>query len=107
MPFSTHISKKVFLMSHVPGFVRDMGSEWAMFRATVVDVASRNCGLKVIGVCCCSNQRTHGWTSSVMEAVDLNKVASKILLCRRTLEAADRYRVVRSTAASVGTDVKS
>ncbi|TWW60989.1 hypothetical protein D4764_05G0010790 [Takifugu flavidus] len=36
---------------HVPGEVGDIESEWTMFRASIVEVADRCCGHKVVGAC--------------------------------------------------------
>ncbi|XP_013872670.1 uncharacterized protein LOC106523692 [Austrofundulus limnaeus] len=64
-------------------------------------------GLKVIGACCDGNQRTCWWTPVVMEAIRLKEEAFRTWLSRKTPEAADRYRVAKTVAASVVADAKT
>uniref|UniRef100_A0A3B3QCK7 Endonuclease/exonuclease/phosphatase domain-containing protein n=1 Tax=Paramormyrops kingsleyae TaxID=1676925 RepID=A0A3B3QCK7_9TELE len=52
--------------SHVPGEAGDIESEWAMFRASIVEAADRSCGRG-------SNPRTHWWTPVVRDAVKLKE----------------------------------
>ena len=44
--------------NHVPGEVGDIESKWAMFLASIVEVADRSCGRKVVGACRGGNPRT-------------------------------------------------
>ncbi|XP_048877391.1 peptidyl-prolyl cis-trans isomerase FKBP7 isoform X2 [Brienomyrus brachyistius] len=59
--------------SHIPGEAGDIESEWAMFRASIVEAADRSCGRKVVGACRGGNPRTRWWTPVVRDAVKLKK----------------------------------
>ncbi len=83
-----------------------MESEWAMFKASIVEVAARSCGQKVIGACHGSNLRTSWWTQVVREAIRLKKETSGPSKPRRP-EAANRYRETRRAAALVVAEAKT
>ena len=84
-----------------------MESEWAMFRASVIEAAAHSCGRKVIGACRGGNPRTRWWTPVVKGAVQLKKEAYRVLLACGTPEAADRYRQAKRAAARAVADAKS
>jgi len=69
-----------------------MQSKWTMFKASIVEVADRSCGQKVIGACRGGNQRNRWWTPGVREAVKLKKEAFRPWLAQGSPEAADMYR---------------
>ncbi len=64
--FNSYLRKNFFC---IPGEVGDMESKWAMFKASIVEVAARSYGQKAVGACCGSNLRTCWWTPAVKEAV--------------------------------------
>ena len=68
--FNSHLRES---FDHVPGEAGDMESEWAMFRASIVEAADRSCGRKVVGACRGGNPRTRWWTPAVRDAVKLKK----------------------------------
>jgi len=50
-----------------------MESDWTIFRTSIVDAASKSCGLKVVGACYSGNRRTHWWMLAVREAIKLKE----------------------------------
>ncbi|TWW59397.1 hypothetical protein D4764_06G0009270 [Takifugu flavidus] len=62
-----------------------------MFRASIVEVADRCCGRKVVGACRGGNAQTSWWTPAVRDAVKLKKEPYRALLACGTPEAADRF----------------
>ncbi|KAM4556221.1 craniofacial development protein 2-like [Fundulus diaphanus] len=46
--FNSHLREN---FEHVPREAGDIESEWTMFRASIVEAASRSCGRKVVGAC--------------------------------------------------------
>ena len=62
--FNLHLRET---FDRVPGEAGDIESEWAMFRASIVKVADRSCGRKVVGACRGGNPRTRWWTPAAME----------------------------------------
>lgn len=102
--FNSHLRRN---FSRIPGEAGDMESEWAMFKASIAEAASRSCGQKVIGACRGGNPRTRWWTPAVREAVKLKKEAFRAWLARGSPEAADRYRVARRAAASAVAEAKT
>ena len=54
--FNSHLRAK---FDHVPGEAEDIDSEWALFRASIVEVAGQSCGRKVVHACCGGNTHTH------------------------------------------------
>ncbi|XP_015246690.1 PREDICTED: nuclear GTPase SLIP-GC-like [Cyprinodon variegatus] len=55
--FNSHLRQS---FEHIQREVGDIESEWTMFRASIVEAASRSCGCKVVGACRGSNPRTRG-----------------------------------------------
>ncbi|TWW80939.1 hypothetical protein D4764_01G0007540 [Takifugu flavidus] len=92
---------------HVPGEAGDIESEWTMFRASIVEVADRCCGRKVVGACRGGNARTRWWTPAVRDAVKLKKESYRALLACGTPEAADRYRQAKRSAATAVAEAKT
>ncbi|TWW81631.1 hypothetical protein D4764_01G0014460 [Takifugu flavidus] len=86
--FNSHLRES---FDHVPGEAGDIESEWTMFRASIVEVADRCCGRKVVGACRGGNARTRWWTPVVRDAVRLKKESYWALLACGTPEAADRF----------------
>ena len=82
------------------GEAGDIESEWAMFRASIVEVADRCCGRKVVGACRGGNARTQ-WCPPASDAVRLKKEFYQALLACGTSEAADSYRQAKRCAASI------
>lgn len=58
-----------------------MESEWAVFKASIAEVAGSSCGQKVIG---------DWWTPAVKETFKLKKEAFQVWLAQGSLEAGDR-----------------
>lgn len=87
--FNSHLRKK---FSHIPREVRDMESERTTFKASIVEVAARSCGRRVVGACRDGKLRTHWWAPTMKEAVKLKKETFWAWLVQRSPEAADRYR---------------
>jgi len=77
-----------------------MESEWAMFRASIVEVVVRSCGQKVVGACRGGNLKTRWWTPAVKEAVRLKKEAFRAWLTSGSPETADWYREAKRAVAS-------
>ncbi|XP_051775570.1 uncharacterized protein LOC127525979 [Erpetoichthys calabaricus] len=102
--FNSHLRQN---FDHIPREVGDIVSEWAMFCASIVEVADRSCGRKVVGACRGSNPRTRWWTPAVRDAVKLKKESYRTLLSCGTLEAADRYQQAKRNAASVVAEAKT
>ena len=102
--FNSHLRQN---FDHVPGEAGDIESEWAMFRASIVEAADRSCGRKVVGACRGGNPRTRWWTPAVGDAVKLKKESYKAFLACGTPEAADRYRQAKRSAASAVTEAKT
>ncbi len=84
-----------------------MESEWAMFKASIAEVAAKNCGWKAISACHGGNLRSRWWTPVVKEAVRLKKEAFWAWLAQGSPEAADWYQEARRAAASVVTEAKT
>uniref|UniRef100_A0A3B3QX38 Reverse transcriptase domain-containing protein n=1 Tax=Paramormyrops kingsleyae TaxID=1676925 RepID=A0A3B3QX38_9TELE len=93
--------------AHVPGEAGDIESEWAMFRASIVEAADRSCGHKVVGACHGGNPRTRWWTPAVRDAVKLKKESYWAFLACGTPEAADEYRQAKRNAASAVAEAKT
>ena len=55
--FNSHLWKN---FSCIPGEVGDMESEWAMFRASIAEMAFRSCGQKAVGAFYGGNPVEHG-----------------------------------------------
>ena len=102
--FNSHLRES---FEHVPEEAGDIESEWAMFRASIVEAANRCCGRKVAGACRGGNPRTCWWTPAVRDAVKLKKEYYKALVACRTPETADRYRQAKRTAAAVVAEAKT
>ena len=64
--FNSHLHSRASTMYR--GKVGDIVSEWAMFRASIVEAADPSCGCKVVGACRGGNPRTRWWTPVVREA---------------------------------------
>ena len=92
--FNSHLWQN---FNHVPGEVGDIESEWAVFRASIVKVADRSCGSKVVGACRGGNP----------QIVKLKKESYRAFLASGTLEAADGYRQAKRIAASAVVEVKT
>jgi len=78
-----------------------MESEWAMFRASIVEAAAWRSRQKAVGACRGGNLRTRWWTPAVKEAIRLKKVGPG------SPETAGRYREVRRAAASAIAEAKT
>ncbi|TWW74365.1 R2 Retrovirus-related Pol polyprotein from type I retrotransposable element [Takifugu flavidus] len=91
---------------HVPGEAGDIESEWTMFRASIVEVADRCCGRKVVGACRGGNTQTRWWTPAVRDAVKLKESYRALLACG-TPEAADGYRHAKRSAATAVAEAKT
>ena len=102
--FNSHIWKN---FSCIPGEVGDMESEWAMFRASIAEVAVRCCGPKAVGACRGGNLRTRWWTPAVKEAVRLKKEAFWAWLAQGSPETADGYQEAKRAAASAVAKAKT
>lgn len=70
-----------------------MESKWAMFKASIVGVAARSYGQKVIGAYCGGNLRTHWWTPAKEEVIKLKKEAFQAWLDQGSPEMTDRYQL--------------
>lgn len=77
---------------------------WILFKASILDTATRSCGQKIIGTCCGANPRTQWWTPGVRKAVKLKKEA---WLTQGFSEAAERQRQARRAASAVIVDAKT
>ncbi|XP_048857101.1 uncharacterized protein LOC125724452 [Brienomyrus brachyistius] len=93
--------------SHIPGEAGDIESEWAMFRASIVEAADRSCGRKVVGACRGGNPRTRWWTPVVRDAVKLKKESYRAFLACGTPDAADGYRQAKRNAALAVAEAKT
>jgi len=102
--FNSHLRES---FDHVSGEAGDIESEWAMFRASIVEAADRSCGRKAVGACRGGNPRTRWWTPEVRDAVKLKKEAYRTLLAGRTPEAADVYRQAKRNAALAVAEAKT
>ncbi|TWW59208.1 hypothetical protein D4764_06G0007380 [Takifugu flavidus] len=78
-----------------------------MFRASIVEVADRCCGRKVVGACRGGNARTRWWTPAVRDAVRLKKESYRALLACGTPEAAERYRQAKRSATTAVAEAKT
>jgi len=85
----------------------DIESEWAMFRASIVEAADQSCSRKVVGTCCGGNRPTRWRTPAVREAVKKKKESYLAILASGTLEAADGYRQAKRNAASAVAKAKT
>ena len=86
--FNVHLRESFI---HVLVEAGDIESEWAMFRASIVETADRCCGRKVVGACGGGNAGTNWWTPAVRNAVRLKKESNQALLACGTPKAADGY----------------
>ena len=86
--FNSHLCEK---FSHMPEEVGDLESEWTLFKTTIVEVAARSCGQRLVGACHGGNPRTRWWTPAVLEAIRLE--AFRAWLAQEGPDAADRYRL--------------
>ncbi|XP_054621698.1 uncharacterized protein vopp1b isoform X1 [Dunckerocampus dactyliophorus] len=102
--FNSHLRES---FDHVPREVADIESEWAMFRASIVEAADRSCGRKVVGACRGGNPRTRWWTPVVRDAVKMKKESYRAFLAYGTPEAADRYRQAKRSAALAVAEAKT
>ncbi|XP_057705300.1 uncharacterized protein LOC130923569 isoform X1 [Corythoichthys intestinalis] len=94
--FNTHFRQTFSL---VPGEVGHIESEWTMFCTSIVKVADRSCGRMVVGACHGGNPRS--------DAVKLKKEAYRAFLACGTLEASDRHRLAKRTAATAIAEAKT
>jgi len=101
--FNSNLRKN---FSCIPGEVGDMECEWAMFRASIVEVAAGSCGQKAVSACRGSNLRTRWWTPAVKEAIRLKKEAFWAWLAQGSPETTGGYREARRAAASAHTEAK-
>ncbi|CAG6007068.1 unnamed protein product [Menidia menidia] len=67
--FNSHLRES---FEHVPGEVGDIESEWAMFRASINDAASRSCGRRAVDACR-GNPRTRRWTPAAADGYRQSK----------------------------------
>ncbi|TWW78160.1 R2DM Retrovirus-related Pol polyprotein from type II retrotransposable element [Takifugu flavidus] len=95
--FNSHLRES---FDHIPGEAADTESEWTMFHASIVEVADRCCGRKVVGAYQGGNAQTRWWTPVVRDAVRLKKESYWALLACGTPEAADRYWQAKRSAAT-------
>ncbi|KAL6462549.1 hypothetical protein MHYP_G00289710 [Metynnis hypsauchen] len=102
--FNSHIKQSFDRISREAG---DIESEWAPFRASIVDAVDRSCGCKVVGACRGGNPLTRWWTPRVKEAVKLKKESYRAWLACGTLEAKDGYRRAKRVAASAVAEAKT
>ncbi|KAL7854802.1 hypothetical protein SRHO_G00169920 [Serrasalmus rhombeus] len=85
--FNSHLRQN---FDQISGEVRDIDSEWAMFRSSIVEAADCSCGRKVVGACQGGNPRTRWWTPQVRDAIQLKKESYRAWLACKTPEAAGR-----------------
>lgn len=64
--FNSHLWKNFCC---ILGEILDVEFEWTMFRASIVEAATKSCGLKAVGSCHGGNPRICWWTPVVREAV--------------------------------------
>ncbi|XP_056880293.1 uncharacterized protein LOC130520623 [Takifugu flavidus] len=101
--FNSHLRQS---FDHAPRAVRDIESEWAMFRSAIVEAAVASCGCKTTGAGRGGNPRTRWWTPEVRGAVKLKKEAYRSWLVCGSPEAADRYRLAKRVAAATVAEAK-
>nr|XP_054599407.1 uncharacterized protein LOC129163984 isoform X1 [Nothobranchius furzeri] len=102
--FNSHLRQN---FQNVPGQAGDIESEWTLFHASIVEVADRSCGRRIVGACRGGNPRTRWWTLAVRDAVKLKKESYQVFLACGTPEAADGYRQSKWNAARVVTESKT
>lgn len=102
--FSSHLQKK---FSCIQGEVLDIESEWTMFRALIVEVATKSWSLKMVDVCHGGNPRTCWWTLVVREAVKTKKEAFQKMLENWTPDTAEMYRLAKRAKAVAVIEVKA
>ena len=104
--FNSHLRKN---FSCIPGEVGDMESEWAMFKASIIEAAARSCGQKAVGACRDGNIRTCWWTTAVKEVVRLKKEAFWLGWPRGLLkqQTGARQTGARKVAASAVAEAKA
>ena len=96
MVYNSHLWKS---FNHILDVVGSMESEWAVFRAAIVEAVARSCGSKVAGASRGSNPRTRWWTPEVKGAVKLKKETYRSWLACGTPDAADSYWQAKRSVA--------
>ena len=85
--------------NQIPEVVGNIESEWVMFHAAIVKVATQSCDSKVTDPCRGCNPRTRWLTPAVKGANKLKKESYRSWLACGTPEAADSYQQVKRSAA--------
>ncbi|KAI3368534.1 hypothetical protein L3Q82_025543 [Scortum barcoo] len=84
----------------IPRVAGDMESEWALFRAAIVEAATMSCGCKAAGASHGGNPRTHWWTPEVRGLSGLKKESYRAWMACGTPEAADGYPAGQAVCGS-------
>ncbi|CAM2106111.1 unnamed protein product [Caretta caretta] len=89
------------------GDVLDIESEWTFFRASIIEEATKSCGLKAVVACHSGNPRTCWWTPVVREAVKSKKEAFRATHVNWTPDMAERYQLAKRAAAMAVIEAKA
>jgi exonuclease III len=102
--FEKHIRNRYPM---IPNATESVEKEWGLFKNAVIEAATESCGLKRVGAAFGGCQRTPWWNEEVKSAVQRKKTAFKGMLCKKTVEAIDKYRAARKEAAQTVREAKA